>query len=155
MLRRHLLAGTAAACLPLSLLGCSGTQATTLAMAQSYLDTSVNALLAAAQAYLAGPPAPPATAAAQIKAIMGQLVSAQAALDKVTVEADWKSEATKILATMNELTPTVSPYLGEAAPYLPLAIAVVQAFINSLPPPADAPPTPPAALKKKAALYRH
>ena len=52
------------------------------------------------------------------------------------------------------LAPMVAPFLGAAAPYVPLAIAVVSAFVQSLPAPANAPATPPAALSRKAAQFR-
>ena len=154
MYRRNLLK-TAAAALPVWLVACTGTpSADQFAMAKAYLDTGVSAVLAASQAYLAGPPVPSPQSAATIVAIMADLESVKATIDGTVSDADWKSGAIQALAAMQQLSPLVTAFLGAAAPYVPLAIAVVSAFVQYLPPPVSAPPVPPAALVRKAAQYR-
>lgn len=128
---------------------------TSLAQAKAYMDAGVAAVLAAAQQYLMGPPAPAAAMSQAVSDAMAKLESLKTTLDTVTLVADWKSGAMEVLALIQQILPMVTPFLGAAAPYVPLAIAVITAFIASLPPPADAPATPPAALTRKAAEYHH
>ena len=151
MHRRALLAAAASA---LALAGCTSTQTTTLAQAKMYLDVGVTALQAAAQQYLAGPPLPSAANAALVNGIVAQMTQAKTTLDGTVAVADWQAGAEEVLQEMQQLEPLVAPYLGKAAPYVPLSIAVVQAFIASLPPPASATATPPAALTSKAAEFK-
>lgn len=155
MLRRTFLSGTTAL-LPLAvLLSCTGTtSATQFAMAKSYLDAGVGAVLAGSQTFLAGPPLPTPQTAATVTAIMEKLSAAKSAIDGTVAVTDWQAGANEVLSTMQLLSPLVAGSLGAAAPYIPLAIAVVTAFIQSLPPPVTAPPVPPAALTHKAAEYR-
>lgn len=157
MLRRSLLSTAAAvAVLPL-LVRCAGTPgAVTLGQAQAYLADAVNATLAAAQAYLVSTPKPSAAVAATVTDLMAKLEAAQAALNGVTAVPDWKTGALEALAVLQQLSPMVGVFLGPAGPFLPVAVAVILAFIQSLPPPADAPVVPPAALHAKAMEYhRH
>lgn len=152
MMKRRLLIAAA----PLAILaGCAtgGSSAAQFDQAKAWLDAGAVAIMAAAQQYLAGPPAPPAAAAATVQQALAALQQAKTAVDALTVPADWKSGAVEVLALIQQLSPIVAPYLGGAAPYVPLAIAVVTAFVQSLPAPANAPATPPAALTRKAAQF--
>lgn len=154
MFRRTLLSG-AALVLPVWLVACAGSSgATQFAMAKAYLDAGVGAVLAGTQAFLAGPPLPSAATARAVNSMMASLEAAKTAIDRTTSVGDWKSGAVEILALMQQLSPTIAPFLGLAAPYVPLAIAVVTAFTQALQPPVTAPPVPPAALTRKAAQYR-
>ena len=149
MQRRAVLLGSAA----LALTRCSGAAVTTLAQAKAYFDAGAGAVLAGAQQYLAGPPKPSAADAATVKTVMAALVAAQKALDGTVIETDWRATAVGALANIQSLLPFATPFLGPAGPYLPLAIAVVQAFIDALPAPPDTPAVPPAALSRKAAEF--
>ena len=153
MTRRALTASGFTA-LVVSLTGCGADSATQFAQAKLYLDTAVAAVTAAGQQFLAGPPAPSAANASLVRALISGLSQAQSAIANVTVPADWKAGAMQVLAIIQQMSPLVSPFLGAAAPYIPLAVAVVMAFIESLPPPANTPATPPAALTLKAAERR-
>jgi hypothetical protein len=150
MQRRVLL--TSSAVILAVLAGCAGSASvTTLAQAQAYMNAGVAALQAAAQQYLAGPPLPSAASAALVSNTVTALTTVKTALDAETVPANWQAGALQAIALMQQLEPLVAAYLGTAAPYVPLAIAVIQAFIASLPPPVAAPVVPPAALARKAA----
>lgn len=154
MKRRFLLAGIGLTAL---LAGCASPSANAqFAQAKAYLDAGTAALLAAAQQYLIGPP-PPSTAAAQaVRTGVAALEQARSTLDAITLPVDWKSGALEAIAVMQALAanPVLTPFLGPAAPYIPLAIAVVTAYINALPAPVNAPPAPPPALQAKARQYR-
>lgn len=151
--RRHILVASPAAMAVLA--GCStGSSSVQFDQAKAWLDAGSVAVMAAAQQYLAGPPVPPAATAATVQQALVALQQAKTAVDALTVPADWKSGAVEVLALIQQLSPMVAPFLGAAAPYVPLAIAVVTAFVQSLPAPANAPATPPAALSRKAAQFR-
>jgi len=152
MQRRVLLATSCAAVL--ARCGTTGTAAVTLAQAQAYLTTGVAALEAAAEQYLAGPPVPSAGDTALVNSVVAALNAATGALEGVTVPATWQAGALEVVGLMQQLDPLVARYLGDAAPYIPLAIAVIQSFIATLPAPADAPVTPPAPLARKAMELR-
>lgn len=152
--RRSFLFATGALCVPLPFIACSGADATTsLALAKTYGDDLANALSAAAQAYLAGTPAPSPAQAALVSTAVSDLQTARAALDAATVPANAVQAADEVIAVARKLSPIVSPYLGPAAPYLPLALGVLQAFVDSLPPPPATPAVPPAGLHIMAAKY--
>lgn len=136
-----------------ALAACATSNATTLDMAKAYLDAGSAAVLVAAQQFLAGPPKPTTATAEIVTAFLADLQKVKTTLDTVTAVGGWQAAATQALADMQQLTPLVAVFLGAAAPYVPLAIAVVQAFLAGLPPPAAAPVTPPAVLKFKAAQY--
>lgn len=154
MNRRSLLTGLGLAAL---LAGCTSPSADAqFAQAKAYLDAGTAALLAAAQQYLIGPP-PPTTANAQaVRTGMAALEQARTTLDAITLPQDWKSGALEAVSVMQALAanPVLTPFLGPAAPYIPLVIAVVTAYINALPAPINAPPAPPPALQAKARQYR-
>lgn len=136
------------------LAGCVGTPgAVTFAQARAYMDDAVDAVLAAAQAYIVGTPRPPQASIDVVISLSTALENARTALDATTVVANWQAGAIEALAVLQQLTPLVAAFLGAAAPYVPLAIAVIEAFIQSLPPPPAAPVTPPAALAQKALQY--
>jgi hypothetical protein len=110
---------------------------------------------AAAQAYLASSPSPTAAAQALVKSIVTDLQTLNTAVQSVTDTSAAKSTILQILAGVNQLVPIVSPFLGTAGPYVPLAIAVIEAFVQSLPPPANSPTSPPAELHRMALKYNH
>lgn len=152
--RRHLLAFSSLAPIPF-LTDCSpsSTKGVDLAMVQAYATDLINALSVAAQTYVVQPHA---TSVATVNQIVGYLQQAKEAIQGVQVETDAKGVANEIISFANQLSPIVMPFLGAAAPYLPIAIAVLQSFIASLPAPPQAPPTPPAALHRVALTYhRH
>jgi hypothetical protein len=130
--------------------GASGSASVTLAQAKAYADDLINALSAAAQSYLA---APSAANKALVTSIVTDLQQAKVAIDAATAESDARGIALQIVALAQQLVPLVVPFLGPAGPYVPLAIAVIQAFIASLPPPPAAPPAPPAALHEMGLRY--
>jgi hypothetical protein len=135
--------------------GCSTQNSLTqFEQAKAYADSGIGATLAAAQAYLNGPPAPDPMVAATVRTAMSDLVQLRQTLNGIAAPTpDWKADALQALAVMQQLNPIVAPFLGPAAPFLPLAEAVVSAFIQSLPPPQNAPVTPPAALRAKSLEY--
>lgn len=133
--------------------GNTATATTNLEMVKTYVDDGVDALTAAAQVYLASSTAPETTKNT-VQQIMNAMASARVAFDKITVPADARSAALEILGFINQLTPLLTPQLGSAAPYIPLVIAVIGAFVNQLPPPASATTTPPAALHRMAMSAR-
>ncbi len=155
MQRRGILTLSGAALL---LASCGGTTTTspgvTLDQVKAYMDAGIAALDAAAQQFLMGPPVPSAANAAVVQQLIAALDQSKAALDAVTVPTDYKAGLLQAIALIQQLSPMVASSLGEAAQYIPLVLAVAQAFIAALPPPANAPPTPPAALASKAVEYR-
>ena len=146
------LSGGIASLAAFGLLGaCSTTSAgTSLDMAKTYGDDLIAALLAAAATYNASPNANPIVAGT----IVPDLEQAKVALDGATSASDARGIVLQILAAAQTAMPMLSPFLGAAGPYIPLAIAVLQAFAQSLPPPPAAPPTPPAALHAVGERYR-
>lgn len=128
-----------------------GSGATTLAMAQQYADDVADALSAAAQVYLTMH----GSNAALVNQLVAGLQAAKAALDSATAASDARSIAMELVSFIQQLLPLVTQYLGSAAPYVPSAIAVIQTFINLLPPPANAPVVPPAALHTAAMKYKY
>lgn len=157
MNRRTLLSATALT-LPMAMLSACGligtpAGATNLQMAQVYADDLADAVSAAAQIYLAGPPAPDAAQAALVSGLIADLQTARRALDAATAASDARGIAKQLLTAALNLSPMITALLGPAAGYIPLAIGVVQAFIDSLPPPPAAPVTPPAALHRAALKY--
>jgi hypothetical protein len=153
--RRKVLLGSSVF-VPLVLLGCSttpgGTPSVSLDMAKAYLDDLVNAVSAAAQAYLAG--STTNINSATVAALVADLQALNSAVQSITDVTNIKSISLQILAAVNQVVPFVAPFLGPAGPFVPLAIAVIQAFVQSLPAPPDAPPQPPAQLHAKAMTYR-
>jgi hypothetical protein len=135
---------------------------TPVSMAQAYADDLADALSAAADTYLAST-TPPVPTDAQKAAVTQEKTDIQAA--KVQLDAALSSIVTTVPTTAldtvkliivdgKKLIPLVSSYLGDAALYVDLAFGVLQTFVDSIPPPPDAPPVPPAALHKKAVAYR-
>lgn len=145
------LAGGVASVAALALVpGCASTSgATPLQMAQAYGDDFVTLVMAAAAAYEAEPNPNPIVAT-----VITDLQAAQAALDGATVASGAQGVVGQILAGWQKLAPFVSPFFGAAAPYIPLVIAVLEAFVAEQPPPAGATPTPPAAVHSAATKYR-
>lgn len=136
--------------------GCnSQTGPAEFAMAKSYLDAAVGAVLAAAQQFLRSTPPPSTDVANKVYAIMADLQSLQATLDSQTDPTTWKEGANMAVGYLQQIVPMVAPMLGSAAPDVTVAIQVIQAFINGLPAPSNAPPTPPASLRRKAMEFRH
>jgi hypothetical protein len=155
-MNRRTLLSAAALALPLPFLaacGLTSSGATPLAMAKVYADDLANAVSAAANIYLAGPPKPTAANAALVGQLVDGLQQARAALDATTEASDAKGIVLQVIAGVQQLVPLVTPYIGPAGAYIPLAIAVLQAFVQSIPAPPDAPPTPPASLHRAALKY--
>jgi hypothetical protein len=153
--RRNLLT-IAALAVPLPMIaacGLTASGATPLEQAKVYADDLANAVSAAATAFLAGPPKPTAATTAMVNDLVNGLQKARAVLDATTATSDAKAIAQQVIAGVQQLLPMVSVFLGPAAPYIPLAIAVVQSFINAIPAPPDAPATPPAALHRAGMAY--
>lgn len=134
-----------------------------LTMIKAYGDDLADALSAGADAYLNATTAPVPTDAqkATVSKAKADIQSGKHALDLVlTSVTDNKAPpsainiAKLIIADAQSLEPYVLPLLGAAGLYVPLALGVVQAFVDSLPPPPDTPPTPPAAFAEKARSYR-
>lgn len=150
MLRRSILGF--AALLPIGLLvDCTGTPgAVTFEQAKAYADAAIGAALAGSQQYLASIPPPSAMTASIVAGLANKLQAIKAEIDGTTTVPNWKAGAQEALAVLQQLSPMVAPFLGAAGPLLPVAIGVIEAFIAGLPTPADAPPTPPAALSRKA-----
>lgn len=154
MQRRNILALTGIALLLARCGDTPGSPAVTLDQVKAYLDAGVAALDAGAQQFLAGPPMPSTANAALVWQLITALDQSKTALDGVTVPADYKAGLLQAIALIQQLSPMVAGTLGEATQYIPLVLAVAQAFIAALPPPADAPPTPPAALARKGIEYK-
>lgn len=146
-----MLSGNLAAVAALALVpGCTmPAGATTLQMAQTYGDDLVAALLAAASTYQASPNPSPIVAS-----VVADLQTAKKALDSATLASDARGVVLQIIAAAQTILPMLTPFLAAAGPYVPLAIAVLQAFVAALPPPPATPPTPPAALHAVAERYR-
>jgi hypothetical protein len=132
---------------------------TPVSMAQAYADDLADALSSGADVYLASttPTVSQKAAVTQAKAdIQAAKMRLDAALASVvtTVPQTALDTVRLIVVDAQKLVPLVSPLLGPAALYVNLAIGVLQAFVDSLPPPPTAPAVPPAALREKAAAYR-
>lgn len=156
-MHRRTLLSAAALAMPLPLLNCGLTGnagAVTLAQAQMYGTDLANALSAGAVIYLAGPPKPSAEDATIVNKAIADIQTAKTALANATATTSAIGVANELLNAALQLSPLVMGSLGAAGPYIPLAIAILQAFIASLPPPAVTPATPPAALHAKAMTYR-
>jgi hypothetical protein len=131
-----------------------GTTTVPLAQVQLYVSDLVNAFSAAGVAYWSASPAPSASNAALVKSIVDDLQTLNSAVQSVTDVTTAKSTILQILSGVNEISPLIMPFLGTAGVAVPLAVAVITAFVQSLPPPANAPATPPAALHKAALRYK-
>lgn len=149
--RRYTLSLTAL--LPLAFARCANmtTPTVTLDQAKLYANDLILALSAAADTYVTSPGAKNIPLVLEIESDLQQLKSA---IDSVESVADARSIVLQAIAFCQQLTPIVLPFLGPAAAAVPLALAVLQAFVQALPPPPEAPPTPPAALHAKALQYR-
>ena len=150
MNRRNLLATS----LSLALFGCSATEdPMAWTRAKAYMKDGLGAVLASAQQYVALKPPPDAKTVALVTSIVGSLQVIDSSLDGAVTAAEWRTLAAEALADVQILLPYVAVFLGPAAPFIGMAVAVVEAFVQHLPPPPDAPAVPPAALKMKAKEY--
>jgi hypothetical protein len=146
--------------------GCSTIASTPAQISQvkEYSQAVANAVSASAQIYLAGPPVPSAANKALVTTVVTDIQAANAAvqildgtnLNFTTAQQTVNSLIQAIQMALN--IPGVQLALGAAGMYIPLALAVLEAFVNSmqgppLPPPAGTPQHPPAALTRKAAMY--
>jgi hypothetical protein len=122
----------------------------TLVQVQAYSDDLINALAAAAQAYGADPNA---TQVVLVDQIVEDLQQAKLAIDSAQSETDARAIALEVVSFVQQLLPIVTPFLGAAGPYVPLAVAVLQAFVTSLPVPPNTPVQPPAELHRLALKY--
>lgn len=150
--RRHVLLGSSL----LLLLGCQlpTDKRTSLDMAKLYGDDLADALSASADAFIASPQSTPPQREL-VLAAKSEIQTARATLDAVTaMTGDGKTAAQEIITGANILEPVLGTLLGPAALYIPMAIGVLQAFIDAWPPPVLAPSTPPDLLHEKAMTYR-
>ncbi len=127
--------------------------ATPFEMLKAYASVTSDAVSAAAQSYLSSKPAPSAKDKALVKKIVADLQATKDAILAAAEPANARQMAQEILTGVQTLMPMVSAFLGAAAPYVPVALGVIQAFINALPPPPDAPAKPPAELQRKAMAF--
>lgn len=137
--------------LPAFLAACSldfSNSAVTLDQVKQYTDDVVDAVSAAANTYLVQKPSQVLQDAVQ------QLQAARQAVDQATAPANAKAAVDEALSFLDTIVPMVAPFLGAAGPYVPLALAVLHAFIHNLSLPPNAPPTPPAQLHRAAEAYR-
>ena len=126
--------------------------ATTLAQAQAYANDLNGALQAAGQSIVnTGKLA--ADQVAQATQDLVSLAAANSAFQAAQAASDVKSIALQVLSFLQRLSPVLAPFTGGAAPFISIGIAVIQAFINGLPLPAGAPPSPPAALHRAALAW--
>ena len=136
--------------LALAAAACSGQSGgVSVAQVKAYANALAAAITGAAQAYLAGPPAPSAAQAQIVNVVLADLKTAVTALDGVpdgAGSAGTKDLIQQILTAVQKIVPILAPFLGPAGVYVPLAIAVLQAFIASLPLPPATPAMPPAAM---------
>lgn len=128
----------------------TGGSTTTLAQAQAYADDLISAVSAAAQAYLAQPNA---AQQALVQQVVSDLQTLRQTIDAAQATTTLQTTFLQVIVGVQQLVPIVEPFLGSAGPYVPLALAVLQAFVASLPPPSNAPPAPPAALHAAALKY--
>ena len=126
--------------------------ATPLDMAKNYAAVLADAISAAADAFLASTPPPPKQQADLVQSIVDKIQAAKDQLTAAVDPANAKVAAKEVVAGVRFLSGMVSSYLGSAAAYVPVALDVLSAFINALPPPANAPATPPAELQRAAAM---
>lgn len=157
MQRRSLLLGGAVLGAAALLVGCSGSSGgVSFDQAKAYADAAIDATLAAAQQYLMGPPAPTPQNMNIVTTIVADLVKVKAVLDGTQPGAAWNANVQIAISDINQLVPMLSDYLGGSVTAdIHLALDVLAAFVAALPPPANAPPTPPASLRHKAMEYRH
>lgn len=147
------------------LFGCAGGQTiggVPIPMVKAYADDLADALSAGADIYLNSttPPVPTESQKAAVARAKADIQSAKTALDSVlvptttTVPLSARDTVKLIILDAEKLQPFVAPLLGTAGVYIPLALSVLQAFVDSLPPPPTTPPTPPAPLAEKAKSFR-
>lgn len=151
MNRRQLLSLSALS-VPFVLLGCqTGTQSgggVTFDQAKAYVNDLSLAVIAAAKVYAADPMSPQSD---NVRKIAADLEAANQSFQAITDVANARSIAISVIQFVQQLSPIIAPFLGPAGAVLPLALAVVQAFVLGLPVPPQAPPRPPAALRARAA----
>lgn len=139
----------------LFIVGCTTPQSqTSFEMTKAYSNDLANALSASADVFLAS--TNPTPTAAQLSLVLHAKTSIQQAKDIInstTAPSDARTAVQTVITDVGLMAPLLGPLLGPAALYIPLAVAVLQAFIDSLPPPPNAPPMPPAALHEKAMAY--
>ena len=139
--------------LALYLTGCSNPNATPLHMAQEYAS-ALNAALqnASVQLLAKQPPLSPDTIATIQKSQADLTLATNTLLATTSVATTALGAAKQLIAEAQALQPIVAPLLGPYALYLPLALGVLQTFVDSLPPPANAPLSPPAELRAAATV---
>lgn len=121
--------------------------AVTLETAKVWMADMAGAVVAGAGVYT-GPNE------AQVKDIAAKIQQGAAAFASLGDVATAKTAALSILAMIQQISPIVAPLLGPAGVFVPMAVAVLQAFVAALPVPPDTPPTPPAALHRAATARR-
>lgn len=155
--RRLFLTSTAVLVPSAWLAACSGTpaqQQVTFDKAKSFFDTGALAVLAAAQTYLASVPPPVAATAAIVQQGVATLTRVKQTADAATLPVNWKSGVLEGLSAIQQMQPVLAIVEGPAvAAAVSLTIAIVTAFVQSLPDPAPQQPAPPAALRAMALRY--
>lgn len=146
---------TRRAFLPAILLaGCTGTSGqpgVTLDQAKAYAIDLIDALSAAGQTYVASSSAKDPQL---VTTLMDDLQQSRTAIENVSSASGAKAVTEQVISFAQQLLPIVTPLMGAVAPYAALALAVLQAFVASLPPPPQAPDAPPAQLHRAALKYR-
>jgi hypothetical protein len=108
----------------------------TLDQIKAYVESFVSMVTAAAQVYLA-------SAAAKEKQLVETIISkiddVAQAIQSATAPADVRALLLQIIQFVQEIEPDIAPFLGVAAPYVALGLAVLQAFISAVQPPQNAP----------------
>jgi len=108
-----------------------------------WITTVSNALSAAASAYT-GPQME------EVQTIVRQLAQAATEFAALGDVSTARSAALSIAAMIGKLAPMLTEQLGAAAMYVPIAVAVISAFVAALPPPVGAPAVPPPELVQAA-----
>lgn len=128
----------------------------TLATVRAYVDDTADVVSAAAQAYISSAGA---KATDTVQQVLADLEQAKQFVDQAATPADAKSAVIEVITFVNQLlhvlmmaAPVLIP--GPAAAAIPIALAVLQAFVNALPMPPNAPPSPPVALHRQAVMVR-
>ena len=116
--------------------------AVALATAQVWATGLANALSAAALAY-SGPNK------TQVSDIASKLNIAAQDFANLGDVSTAKNTALSLLSFAQQLSPMVAQYVGNAGPYVPVAIGVLQAFVLNIPAPVTTPAQVPKELSAK------
>lgn len=137
--------------LPLAILpalvlsACAPTQqnAATLEQAKAWA-TGISSAISAAAAVYTGPNVD------QVRKAATDIQAAAVAFQTLGDVSTARSAALSLIAMAQQVTPMIAPALGPNAVFVPMGLAVLQAFVASLPVPPAAAPTPPPEMQKTA-----